>query len=69
MHVMNIDIYQQHLKEDLLILSLYFIFSFSQCFLFLIYIFSNTHGQRNFTSLIYIAFLLCNVLHSVGNMN
>ena len=66
---------QQPLK-DLLILSLYFTF-FISCFFFFITSFQ-THSQRNITSMshiayrilhiVYFEFLLCNVLHNVGNM-
>ena len=46
---------QQHLKEDLLILSRYFTIFLSYRFLFY-YLFSNSHAQSNITFIIYITY-------------
>ena len=46
---------QQHLKEDLLILSRYFTFFLSSCFVFY-YLLSISHAQKNVTSVIYITY-------------
>ena len=53
--------------------SLFYNFLSHHFFSYYLFFFSNSHAQRNITSIIYIVyrilwFLLCNVLHSVGNM-
>ena len=57
---------QQHPKDWLLILSRYFTFFLSHRFLSY-YLFSNSHAQRNITSVIYIAYFgnFCYVMYYI----